>query len=137
MAGLKSKNTSAFFVRVRKEESHRQRQVLKKCYSTAVRVPGLRDVSIKITHTVLAPITIIQHLDEHEHCHTLQRSREIAPSKLALHLAATEAAKGYAPAQFLNALRGIRALEGSKRLIEVGGAHLTWCRIPTLSVIAI
>ena len=90
------------------------------------------DVRIKISRTVSAPITItIQRLDEYEHRHTLERSREIAPSKLALHLAATEAAKGYAPAQVLNALRGIGTPEGSKRLTEVGGAHLTRYRIPT------
>ena len=99
---------------------------VKKCYSKTVRVPGLCDVRIKTTRTVSAPITItIQRLDEHEHRHTLERSREIAPSTIALHLAATEAAKGYAPAQVLNALRGIGTPEGSKRLIEVGGAHLT------------
>ena len=49
---------------------------------------------------------------------------------LALHLAAAEAAKGYAPAQVLNALKGIGTLEGSQRLVEVGGAHLTRYRIP-------
>ena len=81
---------------------------------------------IKISRTVSAPITItIQRLDEYERRHTLERSREIAPSKSALHLAATEAAKGYAPAQVLNALRGIGTPGGSKRLTEVGGAHLT------------
>ena len=108
---------------------------VKKCYGKTVRVPGLCDVRIKIVRTVSAPITItIQRLDEHEHSHTLERSREIAPSTLALQLAATEAAKGYAPAQVLNALRGIGTPEGSTRLIEVGGAHLTryGLRIPMI-----
>ena len=48
-----------------------------------------------------------------------------------MNLAATEAAKGYAPAQVLNALRGIGTPEGSKCLTEVGGAHLTRYRNPT------
>ena len=65
---------------------------VKKCYGKTVRVPGLCDVRIKIVRTVSAPITItIQRLDEHEHSHTLERSREIAPSTLALQLAATDA----------------------------------------------
>lgn len=99
---------------------------VKKRYGTAIREPGLCDVRIKVTRTVSTPITItIQRLDENEHRHTLERSREIAPSTLALSLAATEAAKGYAPAQVLNALRGTGTPEGSKRLIEVGGEHLT------------
>ena len=95
------------------------------------------DVRIRVVRTVSAPITItIQRLDEHEHSHTLEWSREIAPSTLALHLAATEAAKGYAPAQVLNALRGIGTPEGSTRLIEVGGAHLTRYGLRTPMIIS-
>ena len=40
-----------------------------------------------------------------EHRHSTERSREIAPSTIALHLVTAEVAKGYAPAQVLNALR--------------------------------
>ena len=75
---------------------------VKRCYGTTIQVPGLCDVRIKISHIVSAPITItitIQHCDEYnEHRHTLEWSREIAPSKLVLYLAAIEAAKGYTPA---------------------------------------
>ena len=76
---------------------------VKRCYGTTIQpVPGLCNVRIKISCIVSAPIAItitIQHCDEYdEHCHTLERSREIAPSKLVLYLAATEAAKGYIPA---------------------------------------
>ena len=77
---------------------------------------------IKIARIVSAPITItIQHLDDYEHSHTLERSREIAPSKIALHLVTTEVAKGYAPAQVLDALRGNGTPKGSTRLIGVDG----------------
>ena len=54
---------------------------VKKCYGKTVRVPGLCDVRINTTRTVSAPVTItIQRLYEYEHRHTLERSREIAPS---------------------------------------------------------
>ena len=56
-----------------------------------------------------------------EHRHSLERSREIAPSTIALHLVTTEVAKGYAPAQVLNALRGNGTPKGSTRLIGVDG----------------
>ena len=107
MVSLKSKNTSA----VRKSKKGGKPPPtagVKKCYGTTVRVPGLCDVRIEISRTVSAPITItIQRLDEHEHSHTLERSREIAPSTLALHLAAIEVAKGCALAQVLNELRAL------------------------------
>ena len=63
-------------------------------------------------------------LDDSEHSHDLERSREITPSGLAIQLARAEAEKGYSAAQILNALRGVGAAEGSKRLEEAGGAHL-------------
>ena len=111
---------------------------VKKCYGATIRVPGLCVVRIKTSRTVSAPITItIQRLDEYEHRHTLERSREIAPSKLVLYLAATEAAKGHTPAQVLNALRGIgehpRVLNAL--LKYVGGAHLTRYRISTGTIL--
>ena len=91
-----------------------------------IRQSGLCNVRIKTTRTVSEPITYtIERLDDEEHQHTLERSREVAPSALAIRLAATEAAKGYAPAQVLNALRGIGTPQGSTRLIEVGGQYLT------------
>ena len=99
---------------------------VKKCYAKTVRVPGLCGVRIKIARTVSAPITItIQRLDEHEHSHTLERSREIAPSTLAFHLAATEAAKDYAPNSSSQCIKSIGTPGGSTRLVEVGGAYLT------------
>ena len=54
-----------------------------------------------------------------EHRHSLERSREIALSTIALHLVTTEVAKGYPPARVLNALRGNGTPKGSTRLIEV------------------
>ena len=66
---------------------------------------------IKTTHTLTATPTestvTIERLDDYEHSHNLERSREIAPSGLAVQLARAEAEKGYSAAQILNALRGV------------------------------
>ena len=62
-------------------------------------------------------------LDDSEHSHDLERSREITPSSLAIQLARAEAEKGYSAAQILT-LRGTGTAEGSKHLEEAGGAHL-------------
>ena len=62
------------------------REGLKKCGAT-IRQPGLCQVRMKITRTVAAPGTItIERLDSEEHQHDLERSREIAPSNLAVQL---------------------------------------------------
>ena len=83
---------------------------------------------IKTTRTLTANPTestiTIERLDDYEHSHDLERSREIAPSGLAIQLARAEAEKGYSAAQILIALRGTGTTEGSKRLEEAGGAHL-------------
>ena len=84
---------------------------------------------IKTTRTLTADPTestvTIERLDDYERSHDLERSREIAPSGLAIQLARAEAEKGYSAAQILNALRGVGTAKGSKRLEEVGGAHLS------------
>ena len=83
---------------------------------------------IKTTRTLTANPTestvTIERLDDYEHSHDLERSRETTPSGLAIQLARAEAEKGYSVAQILNALRGVGTAEGSKRLEEAGGAHL-------------
>jgi len=56
----------------------------------------------------------IERLDDHEHSHDLERSREIAPSGLAIQLVHAEAEKGYSPAQILNTLRGVGTTTGSQ-----------------------
>src|SRR3954464_11405484 len=74
--------------------SKNERDGVKKRYGTTIRQPGLCNVRIKTTRTISEPITItIERLDDEEHQHTLERSREIAPSALAIQLAAMEAAK--------------------------------------------
>jgi len=63
---------------------------------------------IKITRTVVEPVVVtIERTDEEQHQHDLDRSKEVAPSSLAVQLAAGEAAKGYAAAQVLNVLKGV------------------------------
>ena len=83
---------------------------------------------IKTTRTLTADPTestvTIEWLDDYEHSHGLERSREIAPSGLAIQLARAEAEKGYSAVQILNALLGVGTAEGSKCLEEAGGAHL-------------
>ena len=87
-------------------------------------------MQIKTTHTLTTDPTestvTIKWLDNYEHSHDLEQSREIAPSGLAIQLACTEAEKawGYSATQILNALHGIGTAEGSKCLEEAGGAHL-------------
>ena len=71
------------------------------------------------------PIVVtIERLGNDEHLHSLDRSREAAPSALPIQLATVEASKGYAPAQVLNALRGVGTPNGAARLIEVGGQNM-------------
>jgi len=70
---------------------------VKKRYGTTVRQPGLCQVRIKVTRTVAEPVVVtIERMNEEQHQHDLDRSREVAPSSLAIQLAAGEAAKGYA-----------------------------------------
>jgi hypothetical protein len=100
---------------------------VKKRYSATIRQPGLCQVRMKITRTVAAPVTVtIERLDSEEHQHDLERSREIAPSTLAVQLATAEAEKGYAAAQVLNVLKGVGTPQGHVRLNAVGGQHLEW-----------
>ena len=102
-----------------------EKEGVKKKYSATVRQPGLCQVRMKITRTVAAPVTVtIQRLDGEEHQHDLERSREIAPSSLAIQLAAAEAAKGYGAAQVLNVMKGVGAPQGTERLNAVSGRHL-------------
>jgi len=99
---------------------------VKKRYGTTVRQPGLCQVRIKITRTVAEPVVVtIERMDDEQHQHDLDRSREVAPSSLAIQLAAGEAAKGYATAQVLNALKGVGTSQGTTRLEVVGGTHMT------------
>ncbi|KAI5849694.1 hypothetical protein BZA05DRAFT_401163 [Tricharina praecox] len=99
--------------------------VRKRLREAAIRKPGLCNMRIKTTRTTAEPITItIERLDNEEHQHTLERSREIAPSALSLQLAAVELSKGYPPAQVLNALKGVGTSEGDACLIEIGGKHI-------------
>jgi hypothetical protein len=67
----------------------------------------------------------VERLDAEQHQHDLARSREIAPSALAIQLATEEASKGYQPAQVMNTLKGVGTPQGSGRLIAIGGAHMT------------
>ena len=63
---------------------------------------------IKTTRTLTVDPTestvTIERLDDYEHSHNLERSREIAPS---VQLVRAEVEKGYSAAQILNALRGV------------------------------
>jgi len=99
----------------------------RKRYNTKVRPPGLCQVRIKITRTVAAPVAVtLERLDAEEHQHDLARSREIAPSVLAIQLAAAETAKGYAPAEVMKVLKGAGTLQGTTTPLEaIGGAHMT------------
>jgi len=77
--------------------------------------------NVQIQHEPLAnPLRIRSRDLTMENINTLGRSGEIAPSALAIQLAAMGAAKGYATPQVLNALRGVGTAQGSSRLIEVG-----------------
>ena len=99
---------------------------VKKRYGSTVQQPGLCQVRIKITRTVADPVSItIERMDDEVHQHSLARSREVAPSTLAIQLAAAEAAKGYPAAQVLNVLKGVGTPQGSSRLEAVGGEHMT------------
>jgi len=82
----------------------------------------LCNARIKTTRTVDQPT--IERLGNDEHLHSLDRSREAAPSALSIQLATVEASKGYAPAQVLNALRGVGTPNGATRMIKVGGQHM-------------
>jgi len=48
-----------------------------------------------------------------------------------------EASKGYAPAQVLNALKGVGTPNGAARLIEVGGQHMRFTFYSILTVLGI
>jgi hypothetical protein len=101
---------------------------VKKRHGTTIREPGQCNVRIKTTRTLTTDpsqsTVTIERLDDHEHSHDLERSREIAPSGHAIQLAHAEAEKGYSAAQILNALRGVGTATGSQRLDEAGGTHL-------------
>ena len=61
------------------------REGVKKKYNATIRQPGLCEVRMKITRTVAAPVTVtIERLDSEVYHHDLERSREIAPSTLAV-----------------------------------------------------
>ena len=58
---------------------------VKKRYGSTVRQSGLCKVRIKTTRTVNQPIVItIERLGNDEHLHSLDRSREVAPSALSI-----------------------------------------------------
>ena len=65
-----------------------------------MRIKATRTLTVDPTESTVT----IERLDEYEHSHNLERSREIAPS---VQLARAEAEKGYSAAQILNALRGV------------------------------
>ncbi|KAI5852368.1 hypothetical protein BZA05DRAFT_418644 [Tricharina praecox] len=79
---------------------------VKKRPGTRVRPPGLCQVRIKITRTVVAPVVVtIERLDAEERRHDLARSRELAPS-------------------VIDKLKGVGTPEGATHLEIIGRAHL-------------
>jgi hypothetical protein len=99
---------------------------IKKRHGRTGREKGQCNVRIKTTRTLEAfpPTVTIERLDENKHSHTIEQSRKIAPSELAVQIAEQEATKGYAPAQVLNEFPGPGGLEGETLIEQIGGAHV-------------
>lgn len=99
-------------------------KVIKRKHSS-IRDHGLCQVRIKVSRPVDGSAVTIERIDECTHTHDIEESFRVKKRSILLDYIAIEAAKNYSTAQIFHALRGAGTLEGSEKLVALGGSSLT------------